>query len=199
VSIALTVSACHRSEVARSPCELLTSPALEEGLFAGARALSGGGRRSLFNRPLWHGTPFNMSATGIDQVVPRRHGVRGNSPEALAALRALDAAILTGGQDMERLAKIKLLGGPLHGVPVVDGTIVTAEPEAHFQAGHCKRVPLVIGTVARDVPAHFTPHRLRPLQWFGVDKEAAREAYGVPAGGTSDPQRPVPAVHGDRR
>jgi para-nitrobenzyl esterase len=153
--------------------------------------LSGGGGRSLFNRPLREGSPSNMAATAIDSVIGRRHRIRGDGPDALAALRALDAGVITGGQDLAKTAKLKLFGGPLHGVPVVDGTIITAEPEQHFVAGAFRKVPLVIGTVAVDAPAHFPPNKVHPLEWFGDDEAAAHAAYGVPDHRFLPPERLV--------
>lgn len=174
-----------------SVIHLLTSPTVDDDLFHAAVVLSGGGRQSLYWRRLDDGSLFDMAATDIDGVVGRRDGIRGTGPDALAALRALPAERLTGGQDLSELAKRRLLGGPIHGVPMVDGTIVVDEPHVRFAAGAHKAVPLVIGTVAVDAPTRFPPDKVHPLRWFGDDQEAARAAYDVPAGRFLPPDRLV--------
>ena len=174
-----------------SVVHLLTSPAVEDGLFHAAMVLSGAGRQSLYWRPLDDGSLFNMAATDIDAAIGLRNGIRGSGPDALAALRALDADVLTGGQGLVELAKRRMFGGPIHGVPMVDGTVIVDEPHVRFSSGAHKAVPLVIGTTAIDAPARFPPDKVQPLAWFGEDEDAAREAYDVPAGRFIAPDRLV--------
>lgn len=59
-----------------SVIQLLTSPAVDDGLLSGAMVMSGGGRKSLFNRPLREGSLFNLADTprGPEPQRLQRHG-----------------------------------------------------------------------------------------------------------------------------
>jgi para-nitrobenzyl esterase len=161
-----------------SVIHLMTSPYVEDGLFQQAVILSGGGRKALLDRPLQSAGFGHLSATKVDNLFAASAGVTGSSRQALDALKALPAAALVDDLDLEKLAKRKLMGGPLVGVPATDGEIVVGQPEDHFLDGTAKLMPVIIGTTADDVPTHFPPNKLHPLSWFGPDESAAREAYG---------------------
>lgn len=162
-----------------SVVHLMTSPAVEDGLFQQAVILSGGGRLALLDRPLAADAFGEVSAVDVDNRFAASLGVVGNGPEQLARLRAVPAEKLVDDLDLEKLAKTRLLGGQLAGVPVVDGEIVQGQPVDHFSDGSAKTMPIIIGTTAIDVPTHFPPDKIFPLRWFGPDRDAAREAYGL--------------------
>ncbi|HYC06301.1 MAG TPA: carboxylesterase family protein [Candidatus Binatia bacterium] len=163
-----------------SVIHLVVSPVVD-GLFHQAMSLSGAGRKALLARPLTRGRISDISARRIDSAFGLAHGIRGDGPKALGKLRAIDAATLAGDENLEKLGKIKLLGGSIPGIPAIDGTIVVGEPEDHLvSGGDAKRVPLLIGSTALDVPLHFPPRKLDPLAWFGPERAAAREAYDAP-------------------
>ena len=161
-----------------SVLHLLTSPAVEDGLFQQAVILSGGGREALLDRPMDTGSLIDLSAPAVDNLFSASVGVIGSKPDDLAELRALPAERLVDDLDLQKLAERTLLGGPLVGVPATDGIIVEGQPQDHFLNGTAKLMPVIIGTTAIDVPTHFPPSKLRPLSWFGPDADAAREAYG---------------------
>jgi len=161
-----------------SVIHLMASPAVEDGLFHQAVILSGAGRLALLDRPLESSGFGHPSATMVDNVFAASVGVDGSSQEALDGLRALPAGKLVGDLDLEKLIKRGLTGGPMVGVPAIDGEIVVGQPVDHFLDGTAKLMPVIIGTTAVDVPTHLPPTKLHPLSWFGPDESAAREAYG---------------------
>jgi para-nitrobenzyl esterase len=161
-----------------SVIHLLTSPAVEDGLFQQAVILSGGGREALLDRPYHTGSLTDPSAPAVDNLFAASVGVTGGKPDDLDALRALPADSLVADLDLEKLAKRTLIGGPLVGVPATDGIIVEGQPQDHVLAGTAKLMPLIVGTTAVDVPTHFPPSALHPLSWFGPDAAAAKVAYG---------------------
>lgn len=162
-----------------SVVHLMTSPAVEEGLFQQAVVLSGGGRQALLDRPFSTKGFGHLSAPTVDNLFAASAGVIGNTPDDLAELRALPAERLVDDLDLEKLAQRRLIGAPLVGVPATDGELVVGQPIDHFQNGTAKLMPVIIGTTALDVPTHFPPSALRPLDFFGPDKDAAKAAYGM--------------------
>ncbi|HET9661405.1 MAG TPA: carboxylesterase family protein, partial [Thermomicrobiales bacterium] len=164
-----------------SVIHLLTSPAVEDGLFHQAVILSGGGREALLDRPFQSGSLTDLSAPAVDNFFSASIGVIGGRAHDLDRLRALPAETLVADLDLEKLAKRTLTGGPLVGVPATDGIIVEGQPQDHFLHGTARLMPVIIGTTAVDVPTHFPPSKLHPLSWFGPDEDAAREAYGYGA------------------
>jgi para-nitrobenzyl esterase len=161
-----------------SVIHLLTSPALEDELFQQAVVLSGGGREALLDRPFRTGSMIDLSAPAVDSLFSASIGVVGGKPADLDKLRELPAETLVDDLDLEKLAKRKLIGGPLVGVPATDGVIVEGQPQDHFLNGTARLLPLIVGTTAIDVPTHFPPSKLHPLSWFGPDEDAAKDAYG---------------------
>jgi para-nitrobenzyl esterase len=161
-----------------SVIHLMTSPIVGD-LFHQAVVLSGGGREALIVRAMEDHSLLGFAAPTVDAAPAREHDISGDGPEALAALRELDPEILTGREDLEQLAKMILLGGSLTGVPVIDGEVIAGQPQSHFLDGTAKDIPIIIGSTAIDVPTVFPPSKLDPFSWFGEDKSAAREAYGV--------------------
>ncbi len=157
---------------------LLTSPYVEDGLFQQAVVLSGGGRSALLDRSMEGGSITNLSAPTIDNLFAASIGVIGNSPTELDELRALPAEKMVDDLDLKKLAERALIGGPLVGVPATDGEIVVGQPGDHFLDGTAKLMPIIIGTTAFDVPTHFPSNKLQPLEFFGPDADAAKDAYG---------------------
>lgn len=168
-----------------SVLHLLTSPVVEPDLFHRAVVLSGGGRRALITRPMTGSRPRrDRAAPTVDAAFARSHGITGHGPEALARLRELDAHLLVGRQTLSRIARTRLAGGAVPGVPVVDGRLVVGDPADALLAGTGRTVPIVIGSTAADLPLHFPPEPLDPFAWFGEDAAEARTAYAVPGRAT---------------
>lgn len=161
-----------------SVVHLMTSPYLQDGLFHQAVILSGGGRLALLDRSMERESLIELSAPTVDNLFAASVGVIGNGENDLAELRALPAEELVDDLDLGKLAERALIGGPLVGVPATDGEIVVGQPQDHFLDGSARRMPVIIGTTAIDVPTHFPPSKLDPLGFFGPDEDAAREAYG---------------------
>lgn len=161
-----------------SVVHLMTSPYLEDGLFQQAVILSGGGRLALLDRSMDRESLTSLSAPTVDNLFAASVGVTGSGQAALDELRSVPAEKLVDDLDLEKLARRKLVGGSLVGVPATDGEIVSGQPGDHFLDGTAKSMPVIIGTTAIDVPTHFPPSKVRPLSWFGPDEAAAREAYG---------------------
>jgi para-nitrobenzyl esterase len=160
---------------------LLTSP-ITHGLFEQAVVLSGGGRDGLLSKPMTGGTERQPSADQIDKAFAEQLGIRGESAEVLAALRALPAATVQGDLNLNKLAQVALLGDQVYpGTQMVDGDIVTGQPDDILAGGKAPAIPMIIGTTALDLPAFFPPSKLNPLAFFGEDAEKARAAYGAPA------------------
>jgi para-nitrobenzyl esterase len=124
------------------------------------------------------------AAPTVDAAFARAHGVNGHGPEALARLRELDGQVLVGRQTLNRLARTRLAGGALSGVPVVDGELVVGDPADAFLAGTARTIPVLTGSTAADLPLHFPPDPLDPFGWFGEEAAAARAAYAVPGRAT---------------
>jgi para-nitrobenzyl esterase len=172
------VTVAGESAGGASILHLMTSPAVEGGLFQQAVILSGGGREALLDRPMEGASLLAMSATSVDDLFAASVGVVGNGQEQLEKLRALPADKLVDDLDLEKLIERRLIGATLPGVPAVDGEIVVGQPQEHVLDGTAKLMPVIIGTTGTDVPTHFPPNKLHPLGWFGPDEDAAREAYG---------------------
>ena len=124
------------------------------------------------------GSITNLSAPAVDNLFAASIGVIGNSPSELDELRALPAEKMVDDLDLQKLAERALIGGPLVGVPATDGEIVVGQPGDHFLDGTAKLMPIIIGTTAFDVPTHFPSNKLQPLEFFGPDEDAAKDAYG---------------------
>lgn len=154
---------------------MMTSP-LAAGLFHKAIVESGGGRaRGLV--PMRHlrerGPAGEPSAEGIGAAFAERAGIKGDGPEALAALRKLSPEALVGGMNLVKPQPDTYSG------PLVDGTVVPMDVEAAFRAGRQARVPYVIG--ANDLEFGFLP--LPPERTdamfaaFGPERDKAFAAY----------------------
>lgn len=161
-----------------SVIHLITSPAVEAGLFHQAVILSGGGREALLDRPWTPQHSFEMTASEVDTLFATSVGIIGHGQKQLDKLRAVPAEKLVGDLDLVQLLKTRLFGGTFAGVPVVDGEIVQGQPQDHFLDSTAKQLPVIIGSTGTDIPTHFPPSLVHPLAWFGPDEKAAKDAYG---------------------
>ena len=157
-----------------SVIHMLTWPQAR-GLFQRAAVLSGGGRSFIvqqrdLSRP--RGTLPSAEASGV--AFARSVGVRASGAQALAQLRALPAKTVNGSVSM-----LALIMQPrtYAGGPIVDGAVVTDQPEVHIRNGNVARVALIIGTVSGDVPGWFVRDIADPFAVFAHDAERARELY----------------------
>ncbi|HVU11407.1 MAG TPA: carboxylesterase family protein, partial [Phototrophicaceae bacterium] len=115
---------------------------------------------------------------------------------ALAALRALPADDFVKGYDLNAVLLVGLscqiaqfndpatydpsCRPPLSGTQMIDGKIVTGTPGDIIKSGQAQYIPIVIGTVALDLPEYFPPSLSDPYSYFGSDARAARSNYSLP-------------------
>jgi para-nitrobenzyl esterase len=140
------------------------------GLFHKAIVESGGGRAGGIMTPR---TLREAEAVGV--AFAKSAGVTGEDAEGLAALRKLPAPELVRGLNLMSMGQQR----DTYAGPMIDGAVVTEEPEAAFRAGRQARVPYLIGANNREFG--FMP--LPPaavdgmLGRFGKDKDLALAAY----------------------
>ena len=173
-----------------SVLHLMTSPLVGD-LFQQAVILSGGGREAIVVRDMSNEQFGVLDARQTDSMFALPHGIIGDGERALDRLRNLDASTLAGDLTLKKLITIKLLGGPLPGVPVKDGELIVGEPQDHFLDGTSKQIPVIIGSTAIDLPLMFPPDKSNPLPWFGEHEAAAARAYGVDGAGDLDLEETV--------
>ncbi|HIK18780.1 MAG TPA: carboxylesterase family protein [Leptolyngbyaceae cyanobacterium M33_DOE_097] len=157
-----------------SVVHLLTWPAAK-GLFHRAAVLSGGGRNYLVpSRQLNQATGPLPSAEEAGLAFAKSVGITDTGAAGLRALRALPAEKVNGKMSMASLFPLL----PTYaGGPVREGDIVTAQPEENILRGNLAPVPLIIGTTGSDLPAVFPPDKTRPFDFFGTDRDRARQLY----------------------
>jgi para-nitrobenzyl esterase len=151
---------------------LMTSP-LADGLFAKAIAESGGGRAGGLGMIPVSGGENSAEAAGLRFAAA--HGIEGTGPEALAALRALDAETVEGGLNMMGM------GDPTYAGPSVDGVVIPADPATIYAAGGQEPVPLIVG--ANDADSFFFGGSLDQIYApFGDRRADAERIYAAAAG-----------------
>ena len=146
---------------------LLTSP-MGRGLFAKAVIESGGGRGGMLGARSVH----DVEPTGV--ALARAHGIQGDGPEALAALRALPADKVVDGLNM---ASMGAAASTYAGGPVVDGKIVVEDPDVAYRAGRNAKVPVMIGANSADIGFAFANSMDELLRPFGANAARAKAAY----------------------
>jgi para-nitrobenzyl esterase len=150
---------------------LLTSP-IAENLFAKAIVESGGGRTGLgglrlLSTAVPNGPP---SAESVGVAFAKSVGIDGTGKEALEALRKLPAEQIRGTLNMASMP-------PTYSGPMIDGTIVAADPQTVFLSGAGERVPIIIGANSADIGFGFAPTKEALFTAFGVNKARAMAAY----------------------
>jgi para-nitrobenzyl esterase len=167
------VTICGESAGGISVHILMTSPAAK-GLFQKGIVQSGTGRPGggLGMRRLSGG---ETSAEALGVAFAAKEGIQGQGPEALRRLRALPAEKLALNM-MSSGSDSTYVGGPL-----IDGSILTADPGLLYAAGRAARVPLMVGATGADIG--FVIMRSKSidelLTQFGPDAQKVRTAYHV--------------------
>jgi para-nitrobenzyl esterase len=174
---------------------LLTSPEAQ-GLFKRAVVQSGGGRGSLMGpRHLDESRAGVPSAQQIGQWFAESVGITGTDAATLAALRALSGEQVVAGMNLASMR-----GGdpnkPTYSGPMVDGSIVTNEPEAHYRAGTFNKADLMVGATSADIGFGMAESKDALFASFGAGADAARKAYDPD--GTRELQALVREVFMDR-
>lgn len=158
---------------------LLASP-LAKGLFQRAIVQSGGGRDQLgATPPLSVDAPGLPSAETIGVAFAKSQGIEGRDAAALAKLRALPADKVTGGLSMRTFMTLNPV---TYSGPILDGKVVTGQPEAAYRAGRQAKVPIIVGANGADLGLNRAPSLDVLLAPFG-DRKAALAAYDPQGGG----------------
>ena len=165
------VTLCGESAGGISVHILMTSPAAA-GLFNKAIVQSGGGRPGIFKDRALSGGPESAEALGV--AFARKEGIEGPGADALGKLRALPAEELAKGLNLASMSDSTYVGGP-----VVDGTIITANPSQLYAAGKGARVPMMVGATSQDIGFMQANSIDALLGQFGADAQKARAVYGV--------------------
>jgi para-nitrobenzyl esterase len=151
---------------------LMTSPEAT-GLLHKVIVMSGGGRGLLDgNRRLNEDQPGLPSGHVMGLRVARQHGIDGEGPSALAALRALPAQVLARGLNLATPnARRDLFGGQM-----LDGRILR-DPGAAIAAGRWAKIPVMVGTTEEEVGGFSAESKTDAWQSFGTNAAAARRAF----------------------
>ena len=157
---------------------LLTSPRTR-GLLHRAIVMSGAGRHAPLLRRMAGGTLDRPSADMIGAAFARPHGIEGAGAQALEALRGLNALKLVADLNFIALVLQVQSDDPHAGLIMIDGSIVPSEPAAIICRGEAARVPVMVGTVANELPISFPPRvEPYPYAYFGPWKDEAVQIYG---------------------
>lgn len=147
---------------------LLTSN-FGRNLFNKAIIQSGGGRNNITPNLSWQ----QAAQSGIQFAA--QHNISGDDKQALAQLRALPASALQGELNLWTMHdQANTYSGPM-----IDGRIISGEPQEAYRSGNFAHVPLLIGTNSLDLgfvigqPAD----RKQVFRQAGLDETAAQQAY----------------------
>jgi para-nitrobenzyl esterase len=161
---------------------LLLLSARARGLFARAIQQSGTASFGLPPRTL-------AQSEKLGEAFARLAGAPSDS--ALEALRAADGRKLLDAQML--LESPDLLDNSLLFVqPVIDGSIVTADPSESLTHGKSAPVPLLIGNTAQELTLYGgeAAVRRRVVRTFGANADRALALYGL-QDGTQPPDDPI--------
>jgi para-nitrobenzyl esterase len=169
------VTICGESAGGISVHILMTSPAAT-GLFQKAIVQSGTGRPGggLGMRRLSGG---KGSAETLGVAFAAKEGIQAGDREALSKLRTLPAEELAKNMNMMSSgADPTYVGGPM-----IDGSIVTADPGRLYVGGKAARVPLMVGATGADIGFVFMRSKSidELVGQFGADAQQVRAAYHV--------------------
>lgn len=153
-----------------------------EGLFQKAIIESGSGRHNIVPNQSW------SQAEKAGLAFAASHHIIGSDDKALAALRQLPAAKLVNGLNMATMQT------PDYSGPMIDGRVITDEPQALYQKGAFNKVPLMVGANEADIG--FAPQVKTLEQAVAVFDESLRaKAQRVYAG--MAPQQVANAIASD--
>lgn len=174
---------------------LLTSTEAK-GLFKRAVVQSGGGRGSLMGpRHLSESREGVPSAEQTGQYFAESVGITGSDAAALAALRALSGEQVVAGMNLASMRSGDP-DKPTYSGPMVDGVIVTGEPDAQYRAGSFNKADLMVGATSADIGFGTAASKEELFASFGAGAAAARKAYDPD--GTRELPALVREVHMDR-
>jgi para-nitrobenzyl esterase len=145
---------------------LMASP-MGKGLFQRAIVESGGGRSNEGAAP----SVALAEATGL--AFAKAQGIAGSDAAALAKLRALPAAAVTGNLNMFTAGA----NAATYPGPVTDGRLVVETPQAAYLARRQAKVALMVGANGADLGFNTSPTMDALMAPFGANKAKALAAY----------------------
>jgi para-nitrobenzyl esterase len=151
---------------------LLTSP-LTKGLFERAIIESGGGRKLLNSTGVTVGMHGRPSGQQLGVNFARSMGIEGDGPAALRKLRALPAKDIVDGMNMASMAA----ANSTYPGPMIDGKVVTAQPETLYEEGKYHHVPVIIGATNMDIGFSGAKNKQQLFAKFGANAKTAEKAY----------------------
>ena len=161
----------------------LVGSSLQPALFQRAIVMSGGGRGAigglLGDLHLRKAQDKRPSAEQTGLNFAKAMGVKGNGPEALAALRALPAQSLVGDLNMGYLLRFLLPWRSLTYAmgPVADGEGGNASTGASMPPRSRAPLPMIIGTTGQDLGFSAALSKNRLFAQFDTDAALARAEY----------------------
>jgi para-nitrobenzyl esterase len=151
---------------------LLTSP-LTKGLFERAIIESGGGRKLLNATGVTVGMHDRPSGQQLGVNFARSMGIHGDGPAALKQLRALPAKDIVDGMNMASMGP----AAATYPGPMIDGKVVTAQPETLYKEGKYHHVPVMVGATNLDIGFSGAKNKQQLFAKFGPNAEIAEKAY----------------------
>ena len=145
---------------------MIASP-LAKGLFQRAIVESGGGRTTEGAAP----SVAAAEATGL--AFAKAQGIEGRDAAALARLRALPAAAVTGNLNMFT----SNVNASTYPGPVTDGKLVVESPQAAYLGRRQARVAIMVGANGSDLGFDASPNMEALMAPFDADKAKAVAAY----------------------
>ena len=151
---------------------LMTSPK-SQGLFQKVIVESGGGRGPLMPmRRISQDLPGAPAGEKVGLAFAKSVGVEGVDAKALAALRAVPTDKVVAGLNMASMNTPTYVGGPL-----LDGQIVTGDPDVLVKAGRYAKVPMIIGANSAEIGFSTAADKAALFKSFGNGADAARRIY----------------------
>ncbi len=151
---------------------LLTSP-LTKGLFERAIIESGGGRKLLDATGVTVGRNGRPSAEQLGVNFARSMGIKGDGAKALKKLRALPAKDIVDGMNMASMGP----AASTYPGPMIDGKVVTAQPQTLYKEGKYHHVPVMVGATNMDIGFSSAKNKQQLFAQFGANAKAAEKAY----------------------
>jgi para-nitrobenzyl esterase len=163
-----------------SVLHLLLTPKTK-GLFQRVIIMSGAGRRTVLLRQMTGVTPDKPSAVMIgEKFAAKSLGIESTDPDALAKLRAVprDDKRLVQDLTFDNLVKAVQNEDLQSGMVMIDGDdgIVKGEPGDVICRPDAGKLPMIIGTVANEIPLFLPSSQKEPWSYFGAK---AGEALGI--------------------
>ncbi|CPR21338.1 carboxylesterase family protein [Brenneria goodwinii] len=140
---------------------------LAKGLFQKAIIQSGSGRQNMVPKQDW------QQAEQAGLAFAQSNDISGKDEKALEALRQIPADKIVNGLNMATMSSSAYSG------PMIDGKVITGEPQDLYRQGAFQHVPLMIGATDADIgfPAEVTTLDEAVAVFADADRQKAKLAY----------------------